>query len=295
MKIKKALITAAGFGTRFLPITKTIQKEMLPILNRPIIDYVVDDLVKAGVEEIVFVISEHNIQLLHYYRENKRLYNYLKRMGKVDLYERVANLHTKAKFTFIRQPDDAPYGTAVPVLFAKEHLVKEEAFFVFMGDDFLFNANGFSESQAMLKLFQASGASGVMACVKKPKSQISRYGVVKMREINGHRYLDSIVEKPPVEKAPSNLVNISKYILTPKIFEILDKQGPNPDSGELYITDTVTTLAQQEKVAIYTPKGYYLDGGNPAEWLKANLTVAYHQPEIWEKVKKHLDRLNSKF
>ena len=213
-------------------------------------------------------------------------------MGKVQLYDKVANLHTKAKFTFIRQPDDAPYGTAVPVLFAKEHLINEEAFFVFMGDDFLFNANGFSESKAMLELFQNSQANGVMACVEKPKAQISRYGVVKMKEINGHNYLESIVEKPPVEKAPSNLVNISKYILTPQIFEILEKQQPDSASGELYITDTVTTLAQQKKVAIYTPRGYYLDGGNPTEWLKANLTVAYHQPEVWEKVKKHLDSLD---
>ncbi len=292
MKIKKALITAAGFGTRFLPITKTIQKEMLPILNRPIIDYVVDDLVKAGVEEIIFVISEHNIQLLHYYRENRRLYGYLKARGKLSLYDQVSDLHTKAKFTFIRQPDNAPYGTAVPVQFAKEYLVNEEAFFVFMGDDFLFNANGFSESKAMLELFNHSQAAGVMACVKKPKSELSRYGVVKMKKVNQVSYLESIVEKPPVEKAPSNLVNISKYILTPKIFKILKDQKPNPDSNELYITDTVTALAQDDNVAIYTPRGYYLDGGNPTEWLKANLLVAYHQPEVWEKVKKHLESLD---
>jgi len=292
MKIKKALITAAGFGTRFLPITKTIQKEMLPILKRPIIAYVVDDLVSAGVEEIIFVISEHNIQLLHYYRENKRLYQYLKSRHKLSLYSQVSDLHTKAKFTFIRQPDNAPYGTAVPVQFAKEHLLNEEAFFVFMGDDFLFNADGFSESKAMLQLFKDSGASGVMACVEKPQAEISRYGVVKIRYNHQFQYLDSIVEKPTIEKAPSNLVNISKYILTAKIFEILEKQKLNSASHELYITDSVTSLANQESVAIYKPKGYYLDGGNLADWLKANLTIASYQPELWAQIKKHFETLS---
>ncbi len=291
MKIKKALIAAAGFGTRFLPVSKTIQKEMLPIINRPIVDYVVADLVAAGVEEIIFVISEHNLQLIHYYRENKRLFRYLKNRHKVALYDQVAQLHQQAKFTFIRQPDSAAYGTATPVQLAEKMLKNEKAFFVFMGDDFLFNANGFSESEAMLKLFEKSHGAGVITCVEKPKKEISRYGVVKMKQKDNLRFLESIIEKPTIEEAPSNLVNISKYILTPKIFAIIKKQRLHPNSHELYITDSVTTLARSDKVAIYTPRGNYLDGGNPTEWLKSNLTVARHQPEIWEKIKQHLKTL----
>lgn len=284
MKITKALITAAGFGTRFLPITKTIQKELLPILDAPIIDYVVDDLIGAGVTDIYFVISEHNRQLLHYYRENPRLHRYLLDHKKEQLYELVKHLHTKATFHFITQKDSDEYGTAVPLKLAKEFLENDEAFFVFMGDDVVFNRDRISESAKMISCLENSQAVAVATCVPKPQSELSRYGVIKTVTQGNHDYLESIVEKPELGTEPSNLVNISKYILTNKIFSILAKQSVNPSSGELYITDTITSLAKSEKVAIYTPSGEYLDGGNPTEWLKANITVALQRSDTKDEI-----------
>lgn len=280
MNIKKAIITSAGFGTRFLPITKTIQKEMLPILNRPLIDYIVEDCIKAGITEIIFVISEHNNQLIHFYRENHRLYEYLKRMNKIPMYEQVKHLHEQATFTFVKQKDSDTYGTATPVKLSKEHVINEEAFLVFMGDDFIFNTDGSSEAQRMIDVFTQSGAEGLATCVEKPDSLLNKYGIAEIKTDNNFTFLTNLIEKPSLGTAPSNLANISKYIFTPKIFDIIEHQSVNQNSGELFITDSITQLAQNNLVVIHKPVGEYLDGGYVMGWLKANLLVAKSQPEL---------------
>lgn len=280
MNIKKAVITSAGFGTRFLPVTKTIQKEMLPILNRPLVDYVVEDCIKAGITEIIFVISEHNNQLIHFYRENNRLYEYLKKMNKLQMYEQVKHLHEQATFTFVKQSDNEVYGTATPVKLVKEHLKNDDAFLVFMGDDFIFNADGSSEAQRMIDLFNNSNARGLATCVERPESVLHKYGIAEIKKENGFTFLTNLVEKPAPGTAPSNLVNMSKYIFTPEIFDIIDAQQVNPKSGELYITDSITQLAQKEPVVIHTPSGEYLDGGYVMGWLRANLLIAKSNPEL---------------
>ncbi len=288
MTIRKALIAAAGFGTRLLPITKTIQKEMLPVLNRPIVDYLVEDCIKAGIEEIVFVISEHNSQILHFYRENKRLEQYLLGREKQNLYEQIAPLHQKINFSFVRQPDNSQYGTAIPVSLAKEHLQNEEAFLVFMGDDFVYNHDGASEAATMIETFNHSGASALVTCLPKSEEVLHKYGIAELASEKGFSYLKRLIEKPAVGTAPSNLVNISKYIFTPAVFEIIAHQQTNSTSGELYITDTTNTIAAENKVVIHTPSGKYLDCGDLAGWLEANLTVAKNTPALREKIEKFL-------
>jgi len=286
MLIRKALIASAGFGTRFLPITKTIQKEMLPILERPIIDYVVEDCVKAGIEEIVFVISEYNQQLMHFYGENVRLHAYLEKMGKLDKYDLVKHLHDQVKITFVRQSDSDMYGTATPVRVAQKHFKDEEAFLVFMGDDFIYNGDNFSEAKAMIELFSSSHSTALATCIPKEESVLNKYGIAETRQENGYTFLTNLIEKPAPGTAPSNLANISKYIFTPEVFDVIANQQPNPQSGELYITDTITQIAKDKPVVIYTPRGEYLDGGYVLGWLKANLTVAAHDPEMKADLKK---------
>ncbi len=288
MTIRKALITAAGFGTRFLPITKSIQKEMLPVLNRPLVDYVVEDCIKAGITDIVFIISEHNRQLLHYYSENKRLQNYLVERGKSEFYSQVEPIHQQANFTFIKQSDNDPYGTAVPVKLAQEQLQDEEAFIVFMGDDFIFNSNGVSETASLIETFNNSGAEALATCLEKPADMLHKYGVAEVADDNGFSFLKRLVEKPAPGTAPSNLANISKYIFTPKIFEIIEKQAPNQESGELYITDSISILAQEAKVVIHKPEGKYLDAGYVSGWLQANLEIAKNNPELRAEIEEYL-------
>lgn len=286
MKIKKALITCAGFGTRFLPITKTIQKEMLPILERPLIDYVVDDCVKAGIEEIIFVINSHNYQVMHYYQENERLKKYLAATNKSYLYEQFSQLYKKIKFSFVKQSESDFYGTAVPVILAKDYLKNEDAFLVLMGDDFIYNSDKSSEITKMIQLFTQSKAQALITCVIKANELLCKYGVAKTRVDDKFEFLESIVEKPEPGFAPSNLVNISKYIVGKEIWPILEKQKVDPQSGELYITDSIQELARSAKVVVHNPNGNYLDGGYPLGWLLANLTVAKDKPEIWSEIQR---------
>jgi len=280
MKIKKALIPAAGFGTRFFPITKTIQKEMLPILSRPLIDYVVEDCIKAGVEEIVFVIKPTDTQIKDFYSESESMKSYLKRMKKMEKYEKIKDLHTKAKFNFVFQTDKDPYGTATPIKLAKDYVKDEDAFLVFMGDDFIFNRDGSSEAKKMIENFSSGDYVGLANFVPKPAEEIEKYGVAKYREEKGKKLLEDIVEKPKREEAPSNLANISKYIFTPEIFEILDRQKINEKRGELEITDSLFGLLEKGDVVIHEPEGEYLDGGDVWLWLKANLVVAMEDEEL---------------
>ena len=290
MKIKKAIITCAGFGTRFLPISKTIQKEMLPVLDRPIIDYVVEDCVKAGIEDIIFVVSEYNRQLAHFYSENPRIHNYLAKNQKLDLYEKISSLHTKANFHFVRQKDTDPYGTAVPVILAKDYVKDEDAFLVLMGDDFIYQPGERSEISMMIEAFEKSGAKGLITCIEKPTELLNKYGVVKSMVDGEFKFMEEIVEKPELGKAPSNLANISKYIVGPEIWSILEKQTIDPKSGELYITDTIQALAKLEKVLVYTPQGEYFDGGYLLGWLIANLRVAKDHPEFWSEIKAFVNK-----
>ncbi len=285
MKIRKAIITTAGFGTRFLPISKTIQKEMLPILNRPLVDYVVSDCVAAGIEEIIFIINEHNDQILHFYRENRRLYEYLKRMNKLSTYDQVEHLHSQAKFTFVRQLDNDPYGTATPLKLAKDHVIAEEAFLVLMGDDFIYNPDGNSPITDMIETFNQSPVDGLITCIEKPLDMLHKYGVAELQQTATGKKLVNLIEKPAPGTAPSNLANISKYIFTPKIFEILETQQPHPVLGELLITDSVLSLAKMASVVVHLPKGEYLDGGYVGGWLRANLTVALKHPELLAEIK----------
>lgn len=292
MLIRKALIALAGFGTRFLPVTKTIQKEMLPVINRPVIDYLVDDLVKAGIQEIIFVINVHNLQALHFYRENNRLEGYLKKVNKLEQYDQIKHLPQKAKFHFVKQTDQDPYGTATPVKLAKAYLKDEAAFVYQMGDDIPYNADGSSEVAKMIEHLSKTKADALATFVEQPTERLHTYGIAETIERNGVKYLKNLVEKPAPGTAPSHLANISKYILTPEVFDIIEQQQPDPKSGELYITDTVSQLAKTKNVVIYTPTGQYLDCGYPLGWLKANLTMAKNDPELWQELKTFLQEIN---
>ncbi|KKU18491.1 MAG: UTP-glucose-1-phosphate uridylyltransferase [Candidatus Pacebacteria bacterium GW2011_GWA1_46_10] len=291
MKIRKAVIALAGFGTRFLPVTKTIQKEMIPVINRPVVDYLVDDLVKAGIQEIILVVNEHSGQAIHYYQENHRLEKYLQQLKKAEAYSQIKDIPNKATFHFVKQRDQDPYGTAVPVKLAKEYLKDEEAFVVLMGDDIPYNADGSSEVANMIQYLEQTGADSLATFSEQPTEQLYVYGVADTIEKNSVKYLKKLVEKPAPGTAPSNLANISKYILTPAVFDIIDQQQPNPQSGEFYITDTVTTLAQTNNVVVYTPKGVYLDCGYPLGWLKANLVMAQDNPALKEELQTFLKTL----
>lgn len=272
MKIRKAIIPAAGTGTRFLPITATINKEMLPILTRPVIDYVVEDCINAGIEEIIFVVRKGDTQIRDFYTENTTTLRYLESNKKEEKYlEHLARI-SSVIFTFVEQEigPDKPYGTSIPLKLCYEHVKDEPRFAVLMGDDFIFYKNGKSLLNEMNMLLTEASAQGVITCREIPWETVSRYGVVEFEERSTYKFMTNIVEKPVITEATSNLANVSKYLLTPDIFEFIFVQQPDPILNEYLLTTPLLAYAQSQNIAILIPSGEYMDCGTPDGWLAAN-------------------------
>lgn len=267
MSITKAIIPVAGWGTRRLPITKTIEKCMLPIGNRPLVDYVVQDCLKAGINELIFVVSENSTQLQDYYKNNEQLNKYLRRNGKEDKLPLVAPLDG-VTLHFVTQPGEGKYGTAVPVALAAGYIEKGESAVVLMGDDFIWNSDGSSEVARLLAATPEGDCS--LLAAKVDPSETAKYGVIAIDQAGNYK---QIIEKPEPEKAPSNLINISKYVLTK---EVIDACATLPFSsrGEYELPDAVNNFVTQGgRVKVVPAQGQYLDGGSVEGWIHANRVV----------------------
>lgn len=277
MNCTKAIIIIAGYGTRRLPITKSIEKSMLPILNRPVVDYVVEDCIKAGITDIYFVVNKDAVQIRSYYGHNKVLEDYLaghKKQGKIKsiLPPKDVTFHYVEQDTAV----DAPYGTAVPVWMCRKFIQPDEHVLVLTGDDFIFNADGSSEVKRLIK---AAGNASALLGVEVPETQISSYGVIVAHEADGRILYDHIQEKPSIEDAQSNLINVSKYVLPATFFDYLETlmQGSRNPSEEYYIIDALNAFVHDgNEVRVVQAQGEYLDGGTVENWLYANQYIAGH-------------------
>ena len=267
MKITKAIIPVAGWGTRRLPITKTIEKCMLPIGNRPLVDYVVEDCLKAGITELIFIVSENSTQLQDYYSENKALNAYLVRQGKKASLPLVAPLEG-VTLRFVVQPAEGKYGTAVPVGLAAEYIDDGESAVVLMGDDFIWNRNGTSEVSRLLS-GTPDGMCGLLAA-RVSADETHKYGVIETDE---HGHYRRIVEKPNPGEAPSDLINISKYVLTKQVIDACVTL-PASHRGEYELPDAVNMFVKDGgDVKVVPAEGEYLDGGSVEGWVYANRRV----------------------
>jgi UTP--glucose-1-phosphate uridylyltransferase len=275
MKINKAIIPVAGWGTRRLPITKVIEKSMLPIGNRPIVDYVVEDCAKAGIKEIYIVIDEKPFsQVKAYYEQNAQLARYLIARGKED---KLSLIDTRPPGThihfFVQKDVDGKYGTAAPVAQVVEAFKIKEPTAVLMGDDFIFNRDGSSDLKRLVKLIKTPEDSALLA-VEIPHEDIERYGVLKIE----NNMLTGIYEKPKKETAPSNFINISKYIMSAQLLKLVVKYYNSnhfgPRDQEYLITDPIIThIKAKGKIHVLPITGEYLDGGSLEGWLHANNVV----------------------
>ena len=275
MKVNKAIIPVAGWGTRRLPITKTIEKAMLPIGNRPLADYVVEDCVKAGIKEIYIVIDEKPFsQIKNYYEENQKLADYLIARGKEDRLELAKTGYEGVKIHFYCQKNvDERYGSAEPVAQVVEEFGINEPTAVLMGDDFSYNADGSSDMQRLVEILEDDTESAMLATEIDP-NDVEKYGVLKVD--NG--ILTGIYEKPKKEEAPSNLINISKYIMSPELLQRIVKYCKENDFGpqdqEYLITDPIIEhIKAGGKIRVLPIKGQYLDGGSLEGWLHANQVI----------------------
>ncbi|MBQ1528259.1 hypothetical protein IIZ77_01255 [Candidatus Saccharibacteria bacterium] len=274
MPITKAIIPVAGWGTRRLPITKIIEKSMLPVGNRPLVDYSVQELIKAGVKDIYMVISNvEPCQVREFYKDNIALNQYLEARGKTDRLELAKTLPDGVKIHYTSQDPSAKYGTAVPVAMVAEEYNIDEPVFVFFGDDFIWNPNGESAAESLLKSVQSPDESAILG-VEVPREEVVKYGMISTKDGK----LTKIVEKPDLKDVNSNLVHVSKYIMSPKLIqemvEYVNSHDFGPKDQEYMATDPLATFVEKGGIVRVAPTtGEYLDGGSIEGWVHANDVV----------------------
>jgi len=288
MKIRKVVIPAAGFGTRFLPQTKAMPKEMLPVVDKPVIQYVVEEAVSAGIEDVIIVTgyTKRSIED-HFDSPNADLVKNLEMGKKYSLLEEVKKISEMANFIYIRQK--GPYGNATPIKSAK-HVIGNEPFLVLWGDDFVL-ANP-SRAKQMIEIFYHYETTILCGIRTNKKEDTTRYAFVKGKNLgNGVWKVEKLIEKPGPDKAPSDLAIVSGYLLTPDIFLILDNQKPGK-GGEYYLTEAIDELAKIHPVyALEIKNGKYYDTGNKLEYLKTVVEIGLKHPGINDEFRAFLKSL----
>jgi UTP--glucose-1-phosphate uridylyltransferase len=289
MKITKVVIPAAGFGTRFLPQTKAMPKEMLPVVDKPVIQYVVEEAVGAGVQDVIIVTNSLKRSIEdHFDVPNEDLIKNLQMGNKLEMIEDINKIAELANFIYIRQR--GPYGNATPIKCAKT-IVGDEPFLVLWGDDFVM-AEPQTRAQQMVKAYEKFN-SPILCGIRTDKEEdTKRYAFVDGDEIEpGIWKVRRLIEKPGPGKAPSNLAIVSGYILTPDIYTILDTQKPGK-GGEYYLPEAIDLLAQDKAVyAVEIQNGKYYDTGNKLEYLKTVVDIALKNPEMGEEFKNYIQTI----
>ena len=284
MKIKKAIIAVAGSGTRLLPATKSMPKEMLPIVDTPIIHLVVEELVEAGIEDIIFVTRWDKKPLEDYFDHSTALEDDLRKNGKPELAEKIGKIAEMANFVYVRQK--GPYGNGTPVLSAAS-LVDDEPFVFVFGDDLVKSDVSFTKQ--MVEDYEKNG-NLVIGVEEIPKKDVVRYGIVKLKE--GTNQLEDIIEKPSIEDAPSQLAVFGRYILNQEIIDIL-KDTKLGKGNELWITDAIKTYVERGgKVSAKEVKnGGWLTTGDPLNYLKATFAYALDREDVRKDLREYIDSL----
>ncbi len=288
MRVRKAVFPAAGWGTRFLPATKAQPKEMLPLVDKPVIQYAVEEAVAAGIEQVIIVTSSQKRAIEDHFDIDFELEQLLEQRGDIDMLRQIRHISDLADIAYVRQKEQLGLGHAV--LVAKE-IVGHEPFAVILSDDVVV-----SERPCIGQLIHAytQTHSSVVAVMEVPPEETSRYGGIAGEQADGddrlYRMTD-IVEKPKPENAPSNLAVIGRYVLTPKIFEKLE-QTPRGAGGEIQLTDAIEALMQEQDVYGYAFEGVRYDAGTSMGWLKASVELALERPDIGGEFREYLRGLD---
>ena len=277
MKVKKAIIPAAGFGTRFLPATKAVPKEMLPIVDKPTIQYIVEEAVASGIEEILINTNCYKSCIENHFDVSFELEKKLEASKDQEHLEMVKEISNMANIYSVRQKN--PRGLGHAVLCAKS-FVGNEPFAILLGDDIVVNKNGKTATQQLVEAYEQYGGS-VVGVQKVADSQVHKYGVVDPSENINERCasVKGFVEKPKKEEAPSNFAILGRYVLTPEIFDLLETQEAGK-GNEIQLTDAIDRLTKQQKVFAYDFEGVRYDVGDKAGFLKAQIDFALDRNDL---------------
>jgi len=278
-KIRKGVIPAAGLGTRFLPATKTVPKELLPIVDKPTIHYIVEEAVASGIEELILVTARGKGAIEDYFDVAPELEQALKDQGKEELWRMMKEISEMVRVVAIRQKE--PKGLGHAVLCARQ-AVGEEPFAVLLGDDMV-DADPPCLAQMTEVFLQKKG--GVIALLRVPETETHLYGIIRGEGVDERIYhIEELVEKPAPDQAPSDLAVIGRYVLPPEIFPILEKTPPGK-GGEIQLTDALQELARRTPLYGYEFVGDRYDAGDKGGYIQANIAFALKRPEMAEKLR----------
>jgi UTP--glucose-1-phosphate uridylyltransferase len=291
MRVRKAVFPAAGWGTRFLPATKAQPKEMLPLVDKPVIQYAVEEAVAAGIEQVIIVTSSQKRAIEDHFDLSHELEHLLEEKGDIDMLRQIRHISDLAQIAYVRQKEQLGLGHAV--LVAKE-LVGHEPFAVLLSDDVVIG-----ERPCIGQLIHAYNEThcSVVAVMEVPKDETRRYGVIGTEpageELDHGRLhrVTKLVEKPEPKKAPSNLAIIGRYVLTPKIFDKLE-QTQHGSGGEIQLTDAIEALMEEQPVYGYEFEGTRYDAGTTMGWLKASVELALQRPDLGAEFRDYLRTLD---
>ena len=274
MKIKKAVIPAAGLGTRFLPITKSMPKEMLPLIDTPVIHYVIKEAVDSGIDDIIIITGRNKKSLEDYFDFSPELELHLKKTNNIDLLEKVKKISKMADIHYIRQKE--PKGLADAILKAEKH-IGDDPFAVLLGDDIIKSQIPCTEQ--LIKVYNKYHST-VLAVQKVKKESIHKYGIIKGKKLDETLIeLEDIVEKPKPEDAPSDIASIGRYVFTPEIFDSIKNTEPGY-GNELQITDSIKLLSKTQKVHACKFEGKRYDTGDKLGYLQAFVDYAMENDEL---------------
>lgn len=285
MKVRKALFPAAGMGTRFLPITKAIPKEMLPLVDKPLIQYCVEEAIASDIEEVIIVTGMGKTAIEDHFDTSFQLEAVLAEKGKDELLNVVKDVSNLAHFSYTRQKEAKGLGHAV---LCGKNLIGHEPFAVFLGDDIV--SAEIPCMKQMVDVYNDKGCS-VLAVKRVPRSDVSSYGIISGRQVGDRLYeVHDLVEKPSADEAPSDLAIIGRYLLMPEIFEFIEKTPPGR-GGEIQLTDAIKALLSLQPVYALEFEGERFDAGDKLGFIKANIAFALQREDLGKEVAAYLQEL----
>jgi UTP--glucose-1-phosphate uridylyltransferase len=283
----KGIVTIAGYGTRFLPASKAVPKEMFPIAGVPLIQYHVESLVAAGINEIIVVVRGGSEVVQDHFAPAPDLEQHLERSGKTALLEQVRHISQMADIVFVRQPETLPYGNASPALAARPWLTPGEPFYYMFGDDIIIS--DVPVPRQLLDAFEDSHPVAVLATQRVPDEETHLYGCIELKP-GSENEMARIVEKPAPGTAPSNWVQIGHFVFTPKLFDVL--QGTElGHGGELWLADAVDRLAAGSSVIVQPIEGLWMAAGDPLRQLKACIEMSLRRNDMRDELTEYLRSL----
>lgn len=281
--IRKAIIPVAGFGTRFLPVTKSIPKEMIPIIDKPTIQYIIEEAVESGITDILLVTSKYKKSIEDYFDNFKELESILESSKNYEMLDMIKNISNMVNITFVRQKEQKGLGHAI---YQGKTFVGNEPFCVLLGDDIVYNKDKPCLKQ-LIECYKEYGGS-VLGVQEVKHEDVSKYGIVDGNKIAENIYrVNNLIEKPSMEEAPTNIAILGRYVISCKIFEHLEKENYGKN-GEIQLTDSITNLISTEEVYAYKFQGTRYDIGDKIGYLKATIDYSLRDDKIKHIIKDYL-------